>query len=193
MLDKRPLPILQIAAGAWLLAAAGCASSPDVQAVTARELAVTAEGSGIEVTVELRNPNDAPVELTTWDYSVIINDKTAYTGQWVASLTLPPNDRMLAELPAFVPASFGDITGAEWRVGGQLTYRATGKLDKLLYQLGVNHLSTNFGTGGTGIEKVAVVATPVPKPEAPKPEVPKPQEPQPQEPQPQEPQPAAPK
>lgn len=184
MLDKRPLPILQIAAGAWLLAAAGCASSPDVQAVKARERAVTAEGSEIEVTVELRNPNDAPVELTTWDYSVIINDKTAYTGQWVASLTLPPNDRMLAELPAFVPASFGDITGAEWRIGGQLTYRATGKLDKLLYQLGVNHLSTNFGTGGTGIEKVAVVATPTPKPEAPKAEAPKPQEPKPQEPQP---------
>jgi hypothetical protein len=193
MLDTRPLPILQIAAGAWLLAAAGCASSPDVQAVKARERAVTAEGSGIEVTVELRNPNDAPVELTTWDYSVIINDKTAYTGQWVASLTLPPNDRMLAELPAFVPASFGDITGAEWRVGGQLTYRATGKLDKLLYQLGVNHLSTNFGTGGTGIEKVAVVATPAPKPEAPKAEVTKPEAPKPQEPQPQEPQPAAPK
>jgi hypothetical protein len=193
MLDKRPLPILQIAAGAWLLAAAGCASSPDVQAVKARERAVTAEGSGIEVTVELRNPNDAPVELTTWDYSVIINDKTAYTGQWVASLTLPPNDRMLAELPAFVPASFGDITGAEWRVGGQLTYRATGKLDKLLYQLGVNHLSTNFGTGGTGIEKVAVVATPAPTPEAPKAEVTKPEAPKPQEPQPQEPQPAAPK
>ena len=193
MLDKRPLPILQIAAGVSLLAAAGCASSPDVQAVKARERAVTAEGSGIEVTVELRNPNDAPVELTTWDYSVIINDKTAYTGRWVASLTLPPNDRMLAELPAFVPASFGDITGAEWRVGGQLTYRATGKLDKLLYQLGVNHLSTNFGTGGTGIEKVAVVATPAPTPEASKAEVPKSQEPKPQEPKPQEPQPAAPK
>ena len=193
MLDPRPLPILQIAAGAWLLAAAGCASSPNVQAVKARERAVTAEGSGIEVTVELRNPNDAPVELTTWDYSVIINDKTAYTGQWVASLTLPPNDRMLAELPAFVPASFGDITGAEWRVGGQLTYRATGKLDKLLYQLGVNHLSTGFGTGGTGVEKLAVVATPAPKTEAPKAEAPKPEAPKPQEPKPQEPQPATPK
>ena len=193
MLDPRPLPILQIAAGAWLLAAAGCASSPNVQAVKARERAVTAEGSGIEVTVELRNPNDAPVELTTWDYSVIINDKTAYTGQWVASLTLPPNDRMLAELPAFVPASFGDITGAEWRVGGQLTYRATGKLDKLLYQLGVNHLSTGFGTGGTGVEKLAVVATPAPKTEAPKAEAPKPEAPKPQEPQPQEPPTAAPK
>lgn len=179
MLDTRPLPILQIATGAWLLAAAGCASSPDIQAVKARESVVTAEGSEIDVTVELRNPNDAPVELTTWEYSVIINDRTAYTGQWVASLTLPPQDRMLAELPAFVPASFGDITGAEWRIGGQLTYRATGKLDKLLYQLGVNHLSTNFGTGGTGIEKLAVVATPAPKPEAPKPEAPKPQEPQP--------------
>ena len=193
MLETRPLPIRQIAAGTWLLAAAGCASSPDVQAVKARELVVTAEGSQVEVTVELRNPNDAPVELTTWDYSVIVNDKTAYTGRWVASLTLPPNDRMLAELPAFVPASFGDITGAEWRVGGQLTYRATGKLDKLLYQLGVNHLSTGFGTGGTGVEKLAVVATPAPKTEAPKAEAPKPEAPKPQEPKPQEPQPATPK
>jgi hypothetical protein len=57
MLDTRPLPILQIAAGAWLLAAVGCASSPNVQALKARERAVTAEGSEIEVTVELRNPN----------------------------------------------------------------------------------------------------------------------------------------
>ena len=84
--------------------------------VKARELVVTAEGAEINVTVELRNPNDAPVELTTWNYSVIINDRTAYTGQWVASLTLPPRDRMLAELPAFVPASFGDVTGAEWQL-----------------------------------------------------------------------------
>ncbi len=68
MLDMRRLPILQIAAGTWLiaagtwlLAAAGCASSPDVQAVKARESVVTAEGSEIDVTVELRNPNDAPV------------------------------------------------------------------------------------------------------------------------------------
>ena len=187
MLDTRPLPILQIAAGAWLLAVGGCASSPDIQAVKARELVVTAEGSEIIVTVELRNPNDAPVELTTWDYSVIINDQKAYSGQWVASLTLPPQDRMLAELPAFVPASFGDITVAEWRIGGELTYRATGKLDKLLYQLGVNHLSTNFGTGGTGIEKVAVVATPAPKPEAAKPEAPKTEAPKPEAPKPEAP------
>ncbi|MEY4811060.1 MAG: hypothetical protein RI986_1398, partial [Planctomycetota bacterium] len=39
---------------------------------------------------------------------------------------------------------------------------------------GVNHLSTGFGTGGTGVEKVAVVATPAPKPEAPKPQEPQP-------------------
>lgn len=160
MLDARPMPFPQIAAGALLLAVAGCASSPQIQAVKAQESLVTTEGSEIAVTVELRNANDAPVELTTWDYSVIINDRVAYTGKWVASLTLPPNDRMLAELPAFVPASFGDLTGADWRIGGQLTYRATGKLDRLLYQLGVNHLSTGFGTGGTGIAKAAPVAAP---------------------------------
>lgn len=158
MTDACPIPFPRFAAGALLFAVVGCASSPEVQAVKAQELQLSAEGSEIQLTVELRNANDAPVELTTWEYSVIINDQTAYTGTWAASLTLPPKDRMLADLPAFIPASFGNLSGAEWRVGGQLTYRATGKLDRLLYQLGVNHLSAGFGTGGTGIEKL----TPVP-------------------------------
>jgi hypothetical protein len=157
MTDACPIPFPRFAAGALLFAVVGCASSPEVQAVKAQELQLSAEGSEIQLTVELRNANDAPVELTTWEYSVIINDQTAYTGTWAASLTLPPKDRMLADLPAFIPASFGNLSGAEWRVGGQLTYRATGKLDRLLYQLGVNHLSAGFGTGGTGIEKLTAV------------------------------------
>ncbi len=83
--------------------------------------------------------------------TAVVDDRTAYSGEWVASLTLPPKSTMEAELPAFVPASFGELASKPWKVGGALDYRATGKLDKLLYQLGVNRLSTGFGSNGSGI------------------------------------------
>jgi hypothetical protein len=101
--------------------------------------------------VALENPNEAPVELTVWNYSLAVNDRTAYSGEWVASLTLPPRTTLEAELPALVPAAFGDVASARWRLGGSLDYRATGKLDRLLYQLGVNRLTTGFGDSGEGI------------------------------------------
>ncbi len=131
----------------------GCAANPEVRAVSARQDGSTAEGSTVKVLLDLTNPNDAPVELTRWDYAFVVADRTAYTGEWIASLTLPPKSTMQAELPAFLPASFGDASAVEWRIGGNLGYRATGKLDKLLYQLGVNRLNAGFGTGAAGIAK----------------------------------------
>ena len=149
MQATRTTPIPWIAAAALL--AVGCAASPSVRAVDAKTVSTSAEGSSIHLKMELENPNDAPVELTMWDYSVSVNDQSVYSGQWVASLTVPPKERMLAEIPAFVPASAGDVSGARWRVSGILSYRATGKLDKLLYQLGINRLSTLFEGTATGV------------------------------------------
>ena len=152
----RIVPTLALAA-----ALGGCAANPEVRAVSARQEGVTGEGSTVKVLLELTNPNDAPVELTRWDYTFSVSDRAAYSGEWIASLTLPPNSTTQAELPAFLPASFGDAAAERWRVGGSLGYRATGKIDKLLYQLGVNRLSAGFGAGGTGIAKA-----PPPKPES---------------------------
>jgi hypothetical protein len=59
---------------------------------------------------------------------------------------------MVTEVPAVVPASFGDVTAGKWRIGGSVGYRATGKLDRLLYQLGINRLTALFGVSGEGIE-----------------------------------------
>jgi hypothetical protein len=114
------------------LAAAGCAANPEFRAVGAEQVTATAEATEVHVVVELMNPNDAPVELTEWDYSFTVDDRTAYSGKWMASLTLPPRDRMLALLPAVVPASFGDVSAARWRIGGSVGYRATGQLAKKL-------------------------------------------------------------
>lgn len=133
------------------LAAAGCAANPEFRAVGAERVTSTAEATEVHVVVELMNPNDAPVELTEWEYSFTVDGRMAYSGKWMASLTLPPRDRMLALLPAVVPASLGDVSAARWRIGGSVGYRATGQLDRLLYQLGINRLSAGFGVEGSGI------------------------------------------
>jgi hypothetical protein len=166
MRTSRP-SIFPVFASALALLAAGCSVEPKVSAVSARLVSTSAEGSEVRLTLELDNENPAPVELTAWDYSVIVNDRTAYTGRWVASLTLPPKDKLRAELPAFVPASFGDLAGAPWRVGGTLGYRTTGKLDKLLFQLGINRLHAGFGAGASGFSPAPApkaAATPAPTP-----------------------------
>ncbi|MFM9169560.1 MAG: LEA type 2 family protein, partial [Phycisphaerales bacterium] len=125
------------------------------------------EATEVKVFLELRNPNDAPVELTTWDYTFTVGDRTAYSGPWVASLTLPPKQVMVTEVPAVVPASFGDVAAGKWRIGGTVGYRATGKLDRLLYQLGINRLTALFGVSGEGIE-LTRAAPASPPAEAPK-------------------------
>jgi hypothetical protein len=52
-------------------------------------------------------------------------------------------------------------------VSGILSYRATGKLDKLLYQLGINRLSMLFEGSGTGVAAMpAPVAAPAGAPAA---------------------------
>ena len=136
----------------WMAGLGGCAANPEVRAIRAERGATTAEATEVKVILELRNPNDAPVELTVWDYSFEVEGRSAYSGRWIASLTLPPKERMLAELPAVVPASLGEPgPAARWRIGGTVGFRATSKLDVLLYQLGFNRLYAGFGTGATGI------------------------------------------
>jgi hypothetical protein len=141
-----------LAAAATAAALGGCAASPEFRALRAERIRTTEEATEVKVFLELRNPNDAPVELTTWDYTFTVGDRTAYSGPWVASLTLPPKQVMVTEVPAVVPASFGDVTAGKWRIGGSVGYRATGKLDRLLYQLGINRLTALFGVSGEGIE-----------------------------------------
>ncbi|MFO0961876.1 MAG: LEA type 2 family protein [Phycisphaerales bacterium] len=157
------MPNLPALATAALLAGglAGCTSNPQVKAISAQRAGSTAEATEVRITLELTNPNDAPLELTTWDYSLIIDGRTAYTGSWVASLTLPAKDSIRTQIPAVVPSSFGDISGVAWFVGGNVGYRATRQIDRLLYQLGVNRLNAGFGSGATGVQEAP---KPAPRP-----------------------------
>ena len=159
----RPIPCL-LSAGIACIAVPlpGCAIDPAVSHTGAQRMETTAEATEVELKLVLDNPNDAPLELITWEYTVQIDGRNAYAGTWMASLTLPPKVPMPTELPAVVPASFGDISKSEWKVEGTFAYRATRQIDRLLYQLGVTRLHGTFSATGTGF------AEPPPKP-APKP------------------------
>lgn len=150
-----------------MAALGGCAASPEFRALRAERVRTTDEATEVKVFLELRNPNDAPVELTTWDYTFSVGGRTAYSGPWVASLTLPPKQVMVTELPAVVPTSLGDVTKGTWRIGGSVGYRATGNLDRLLYQLGINRLTALFGVSGEGIGLAGATAEPPPAAPAP--------------------------
>lgn len=149
-------------AGAFLCALvflAGCAASPSVKAVKAERMATTPGASQVEVTLELLNPGEAPIELTEWVYSAQVNGKTVYTATWVAALTLPPNVPMTTALPIVVPSEdIAGLEGTSWNLSGSVGYRATRQVDRLLYQLGFNRLNAGFSVQGIQV----VVAPPAP-------------------------------
>jgi hypothetical protein len=140
------------------LLAASCAAPPEVRAIRAERVESTADGTSIRMLLELANPNDAPVELTVWNYSVSVDGRSAYQGRWMASLTLPPRERMLTYLPAVIPPRPGEPAPSRWQAGGDVGYRATGQLDRLLYQLGINRLSAGFSVSGEGLAAAPAAA-----------------------------------
>ncbi len=146
-----------------LAALAGCSASPSVRALSARQVAASDGAVQVEVLLELTNPNEAPLELTEWEYQASVDGRTAFGATWVAALTLPSKVPMTTTLPVVVRgASAEDLARASWRVGGSVGYRATSQIDRLLYQLGVNRRSVGFEVGGSGFalpERPASVAT----------------------------------
>lgn len=142
-----------------VVALAGCAASPSVKAVKAERTASNLGASQVEVTLELLNPGEAPIELTEWVYSAQVNGKTVYTATWVAALTLPPNVPMTTALPIVVPSEdAAGLDGTSWSLSGSVGYRATRQVDRLLYQLGFNRLNAGFSVQGIQV----VVAPPAP-------------------------------
>jgi hypothetical protein len=130
----------------------GCASGPTVKALKAERVAWTDEAAEVRVTLELTNPNDAPVELTEWEYTATVNGRAVYQGLWMAAITLPVGVPMTTELPVVISAAdMAGLESATWSVGGSVGYRATRQLDRLLYQLGINRLSAGFQVNGQAV------------------------------------------
>lgn len=156
-----------LCAAAVVAVTAGCAAGPAVRGVKAEQVTTTADATHVNLTLEMLNTNDAPIELTEWHYSATVNGRTVYSGTWVAALTLPARVPMTTTIPVVIPRSSEvDIAHTKWSVGGSVGYRATRQIDRLLYQLGINRLSAGFDVRGDTITHAAPAPAATPQPAA---------------------------
>lgn len=133
-------------------------------------MAQSADAVAVQITLELTNPNEFPLELLLWEYSATVNGRHVYEGRWMASLTLPPKTPMITQLPVVISAQHAaDLADARWSIGGSVGYRNTRQIDRLLYQIGIHRLTAGFSTHGQAIGKAADERTTEPSPAPDKP------------------------
>lgn len=145
MVSRNPL-----IAGIALLVAAlvGCGTPPGIRVTGVDVVERSQDSSEVAVRLEIQNPTGAPIRLDTWDYSLQVGGRTVYSGVWVASITVPPESRVLTAIPAVVPNADNPGEAAAWSVGGWIRYLEPTRFSQLLYDLGLNRPSTTFDGRG---------------------------------------------
>lgn len=145
--------ILRILALATTLLATACSTPPAIRVTGVDVVETGASGCEVAVRMEIVNPTGAPIRLDTWDYSLSVRGQQVYSGQWVASITIPPESRVLTAIPAVVPAASNPGPDAAWRVGGWIRYLEPARFSQMLYDIGLNRPSTSFGGDGATMGK----------------------------------------
>ena len=108
---------------------------------------------GIDLTLE--NPTGEPIQLDTYDYSVIVNaseGRSRWSGKWSALRTLPAGRTIEMTIPAVVPYTFSEAPElATWRVSGSISYKAPGRWAQILFDTGFRRPEHGFSGRGTSI------------------------------------------
>ena len=114
---------------------------------------VGTDSSEVAVRLEIVNTTAEPIRLDTWDYTLDVRGQRAYSGVWVAAITIPAESRVLTAIPATVPNMQLQNADAPWNAGGWIRYLEPTRFSQMLYDLGLNRPSTNFGGSGTSMGK----------------------------------------
>lgn len=131
------------------LASAAACTTPPVISVIGMDVVERGEStSEVAVRLEIQNLTGEPVRLDTWDYSLQVQGRGVYTGQWVAAITIPPESRVLTAIPAVVKNAELPAPNAAWSVNGWIRYLEPTRFSQLLFDLGLNRPSTTFGGRG---------------------------------------------
>lgn len=139
---------------------AGCASTkpPAIAVIGASMAESTNEAAKVQIALRLQNPNNDPLELLEFDYSVEVNGREVYQGTRSAQMTLARLSTREIEIPAVIPY---ERTGwrtdamppaAQVNVHGTLRYLAPGTFAQTLFDIGVRRPRTGFG----GVQSVAL-------------------------------------
>ncbi|MFM7809073.1 MAG: hypothetical protein ACKPEA_14275 [Planctomycetota bacterium] len=151
MNGARCLPLLLALAG--LAAAAGCTTPPGIRVTGVDVVEVGADTSEVAVRLEIQNTTAEPIRLDTWDYSLDVRGQRAYSGVWVAAITVPAESRILTAIPATVSNAQLQNADAPWNASGWIRYLEPTRFSQMLYDLGLNRPSTTFGGSGPSMGK----------------------------------------
>ncbi len=125
------------------------AQPPRVSVVGATVTESTDRAASIDIALALANPNDEPLPLIEFDYTVSLNGKRMYEGRQAALATLSKGAERTLTVPAVVFTSETDwrpgaTAAAEVAITGTLRYRTPGTFADLLFDIGVRKPKVHF-------------------------------------------------
>lgn len=149
--------------GACLIALAGCAGDPRITVSGVDRVVKGPTADEYAVRIRLENPTGDPLVLDRWNYS-LETDSGRYSGEWVASRTLPPGTDTEVAIPAVIERR-GEHAPTRWRVNGSVRYLLPGRLAETLFDMGLSKPEAMFsGEGHVAVRDGATVPTAAPLP-----------------------------
>ena len=142
---------------AAMLTMVGCAGfRAPVVAITEVAIAETGdEALGVVITMDLRNPNAAPLELDEFRYTMSINGTQVYAGRRAGGVTIGAAGSRRLTIPAVITderagwMGEGRPSAAEYSVSGRLVYYAPNRLAQVLFDTGTRKPKVKFTGRGT--------------------------------------------
>ncbi len=148
---------------ACLIALAGCAGDPRITVSGVDRVVKGPTADEYAVRIRLENPTGDPLVLDRWNYS-LETDAGRYSGEWVASRTLPPGTDTEVAIPAVIEHR-GESSPSRWRVNGSVRYLLPGRLAETLFDMGLSRPEAMFsGEGQVAVREGATVPTAAPLP-----------------------------
>lgn len=154
---------LVAACAASLTLLAGCAGDPRITVAGVDRVVKGAAADEYSVRVRLENPTGESLVLDRWNYS-LETDAGRYSGEWVASRTLPPGSNTEVAIPAVLTHD-GAAVASRWRVSGSVRYLLPGRLAETLFDIGLSRPEAMFsGEGQIAVKAGDTLPTAAPLP-----------------------------
>jgi hypothetical protein len=108
------------------------------------------EATRVDFEVELTNPNDEPLELRTFTYTLNVDGHTVFNGRRSAEATLARKSTRRIVLPAVITTDAAVGPGPEYRyqLRGSLLYITPGELAEILLDTGLRKPRVRFSREG---------------------------------------------
>lgn len=144
-------------------AAAGCTGTPTLLVTGMDRVSSGPRSDEFAIRIRMDNPTSDSLVLDRWNYQVE-TDTGRYSGEWVASRTLPPGSVTDLTVPAVI-AHNGAATPTRFTVNGSIRYLLPGQLAETLFDIGLGRPEASFsGSGAISMSATEPAPTAAPLP-----------------------------